>query len=139
MVKKSEMSHFHPILLVKIFEWKNRAQLAVAMNRLDVVKKRHMEKFYLQRSHLAEKQAEILAGTAQLCSQCAENLKGFQVTTDDLNRLERAVQSLNEGTGDALKCVQYSVQTLKEEMQRIKMLITTLLPADKGTSRIQIM
>jgi len=100
----SVVYHFQPYILTKIFQWKNKAQLAVAIVRLDVVKKRHIEKFHLQSSHPVETYGLISAGMAQVCSQCAEKPQCFQAmhTAGDLQRVEHSLQSL-KGEIEAMK------------------------------------
>jgi len=113
--------NFQPYILTKIFQWKNRAQLAVAIVRLDVVKKRHIQKFHLQSSHSVKMHGLGSAGSAQLCSQCAKKSQGFQATH----------------TADDLQRVEHSLQSLKVEIETIKYLIMNLVATDTSAANIK--
>jgi len=118
-----DVSALKPTMLLRIYQWKDRAVLQVTCNRLDVVKKRHIEKFKLdKRSQQSARLSSMDAAAPQLCSQCAENFpQGLQVTTDDLERLEQRLQS-----------------SMREEICELRLLITNLLSGNPDPPSVQL-
>jgi len=116
---------FKPQLVLKIFAWRNRAQLAIAVRHMDIFEKRHLERF-----KTGKKEEQLIApqGTEPKkheCSMCQDDI--HKNLSRELHELKKVLLLRIDDRDNELTCI-------RDELHELKRLVLVSLAEQRHTN-----
>jgi len=106
-------------ILVKVLSWKNRAQLSVALRSIEVVEKRHCDRYnILKRNNTTRRKSSLKVKMSQKASHLWDKATSLATGSKEYLESVRAFKETQNATREEIKDLQDTLEDLRSDVMK---------------------